>query len=86
MKRKTIIIVGLTGVLLTGTALTGIMAAAYLSREKQISISEGVSDGRQYIQAQPAPVLNQAPMPRSRADGEMKVPEEREILPGLRPE
>ncbi|MDH5411566.1 MAG: VWA domain-containing protein [Alphaproteobacteria bacterium] len=73
MKRKTIIIVGLTGILLTGTALTGIMATAYLSREKQISISEGISDGRQYIQAQPAPVLNQAPMPRSRADGEMKV-------------
>ncbi|MDH5557590.1 MAG: von Willebrand factor type A domain-containing protein, partial [Alphaproteobacteria bacterium] len=73
MKRKTIIIVGLTGILLTGTALTGIMATAYLGREKQISISEGVSDGRQYIQAQPAPVVNQAPMPRSRADGEMKV-------------
>jgi Ca-activated chloride channel family protein len=80
MKRKTIIIVGLTGVLLTGTALTGIMATAYLSREKQISISEGISDGRQHIQAQPAPVLNQAPMPRSRADGEIKVKKDMRLV------
>lgn len=73
MKRKTIVIVGLTGVLLSGTALTGFMVNAYLSSSKSNIRSEISSGERQYIQVQPAPAPNQVPMPRTRAPVEEKA-------------
>ena len=72
MKRKTVIIVGLTGTLLAGTALTGFMVNAYLGSQKLMIMGEiRSSNSPQYIQAQPAP----APVParRSRELAEIKV-------------
>lgn len=73
MKRKTIVIVGLTGALLSGTALTGFMVNAYLSASKSNTMSEISSGERQYIQVQPAPTPSQAPLPRARAPKEEKA-------------
>lgn len=65
MKRKTIIIVGLTGTLLAGTALTGFMVNAYLSGQK-LGISSNIrANSPQHVQAQPAPVFQPAPVPRA---------------------
>lgn len=59
MKRKTIIIVGLTGTLLAGTALTGFMVNAYLSGQKT-SIESDVlyHNPPKQIQAAPRSVVD----------------------------
>ena len=59
MKRKTVIIVGLTGTLLAGTALTGFMVNAYLN-SKKMSISSGIDSGERHVlvdQAAPRPAV-----------------------------
>lgn len=87
MKRKTVIIVGLTGTLLAGTALTGFMVNAYLSEQK-LGISSNIrANSPQHVQAQPAPVVQPTPkrviapapvprtvMPRSAVSEEAKAP------------
>ena len=59
MKRKTIVIVGLTGSLLAGTALTGFMVKAYLGSQRT-SIESGISSGERHVvidQIAPPPVV-----------------------------
>ena len=87
MKRKTIVIVGLTGSLLAGTALTGFMVAAYLGSQRT-SIEANIRSGERHVvidQAAPPPVVDdkdgrarpstpQALPPQPRKTEEAKAP------------
>ena len=60
MKRKTIVIVGLTGTLLAGTALTGFMVNAYLGSQR-MSLSSDIRSGERRVvidRTAPRPVVD----------------------------
>ena len=72
MKRKTIVIVGLTGTLLAGTALTGLMVNAYLSPQK-MSISSEIRNVTPEIRSNSPQPVQALPRPAQVEQSELKA-------------
>ena len=66
MKRKTIIVAGLTGSLLAGTALTGFLVNAYLGPNERYIVDQLRPSDQQPVQVRPAPTPAPAPAPTAR--------------------
>ena len=75
MKRKTIVIVGLTGTLLAGTALTGLMVNAYLSAQK-MSISSEIRNVTPEIRSNSPQPVQALPRPAQVEQSELKAKKE----------
>ncbi len=77
MKRKTIVVVGLTGALLAGVSLAALMSAEFLAPHKEQGLA--VDIGRQ---AAPTPAQSVLVLPRMRVEDMQRVPAEEKTVTG----